>query len=141
MTSAAKHPDKDVTNNIQIPQCQITLVQLPIPETFIDNPSNRVFDPGHIWFADSPDCRFAAVRQHDQRCFPGLRLRPLIAKILFNNALAMLALRCLFIKIGNQGGSMVLAHDVRDHFRQFILPAKFQTIPNVCGDNHCGKAW
>ena len=131
MTSAAKHPDKDVANNVQVPQCQITLVQLPIPETFIDNPSNCVFDPGHIGFADSPDCRFAAVRQHDQRSFPCLWLRPLIAKIFLNNALAMLTLRRLFIKIGNQRGSVMLTDDVRDDFRQFILPAKFQTIPDM----------
>ena len=131
MTSAAKHPDKDVANHIQVPQCQITLVQLPIPEAFIDNPSNRVFDPGNIWFTDSPDCRFAGIRQHDQRCFPCLRLRPLITKVLFNNALAMLTFCRLLIKIGNQGGPVMLTNDVRDGFRQLIFPAKFQTIPDV----------
>ena len=131
MARTAKHPDKDVANNVQVPQCQITLVQLPIPEAFIDNFSDRVFDPGHIGFADSPDCRFATVCQHDQRSFPCLWLRPLIAKIFLNNALAMLTLRRLLIKIGYQRCPVMLTDDIRDYFRQFILAAKFQAIPDV----------
>lgn len=65
MTSTAQHPDKDIANHVQVTQGQVTFIQLPISQAFIDDPPNGILDPGHIWIANRPDRSFAAVRQHD----------------------------------------------------------------------------
>lgn len=140
MASAAKHPDKDIADRIQVTQGQIAFIQLPIPQSFINDPTNGILDSGHVRIANCPDRRFAAVRQHDQRGFLGLRFRSFIPEVFLNDAFAMLTFRRLLIKIRNERGSVMLADNVRDYFRQFIFPTELQTIPDMGSDDHRRKA-
>ena len=138
MTGTAKYTYKNISDDIQIFQGKIAFVQLPIPQPLIDYPANSIFNTAHIGLGNRTDCRLTAICQHDESCFFGLGFWPFISVILFNDALTMFTFCCLFIKIRNQGCAMMLAHNIRNYFRQFIFPAEIQPIPDMGSHNHRG---
>ena len=99
MAGTAQDTNKNIPDNIQIAQRQVTFIQLTIFQTFIDDAAHRVFDSVHVGFADSPHCRLTSVRQHDQGSFTALRFRAVITKIFFNDTFAVFALCRLLVKV------------------------------------------
>ena len=138
MTGTAKYTYKNISDNMQIFQCKIALIQLPIPQPFINHPANSIFNAAHVWFGNGAYCRLTAIGQHDESRFFCLGFWPFITIILFNDALTVFTFSCLFVKIRNQGCAVMLAHNICNYFGKFIFPAKIQPIPDMGGHNHRG---
>ena len=113
-------------NLVQISQCQLALIKLPVQKYLVDDLLDEPFEPGRRGVFQGSRCGFHTVRQHHEARLLRLRLRSRVPEMLRIDGIFSLELFCLFVEKGNQARAVVLLYDVDDQ------PSE----PVACGNLH-----
>lgn len=116
---------------MEIRQGQGAFIQLIIREKFVDQLLDQALDPGRRGVLQAPGGRFHYIGQHDQGCFPGLRLGTGIAEMVYIDAVVFFLFPGFFVEIADKRGTVMLFDGIGDFIAEFFLPGQFHPVFDV----------
>lgn len=131
-------------DGVQVFQCELALVQLPVGENVVDQPVHHPLNPGWGRVRQGPACSLHYVGQHDQPRFLRLRFGTGVAVVVHVDGWKIGTLRALglfprfdslVVKKGDEALSMVLADDVGDASTESVLTSQLDSVFHMGNEN------
>jgi len=112
MENPCQYLDKGLGNDIQIPEGQITLIQLPGVEALLNQLVDHAFNPVGGRLGQGTDCRLHGISQHDYGRFLGLGFGAGIAEIILGHLLIFGSFLGPVVEEAGQAGTVVLGNNI-----------------------------
>jgi len=124
-----------------LPERQIALIELTIPQLAGNDTAHQEFDLGGSRFHYTPGSRLDGVSQHHNRGFFAPRLRPAVSELVFECVPGLFLFGRLVVKVLHQRGSVVLLDDVHHNLRQSVFLGYLKSVLDVRRDNQRRERW